>query len=160
MYQIPEGYPNDLTNQEIIEVIIELQSVQANRFNKQKTFNQSAWDNLLRLGFDELSVRLQSDLVTEITDLRLQIEELKINNKKASKWSTGLAFGTIFLAISTAIIGYKTLSYSEVDQISDEEWKNEQLNALIENNIQLKEMNKKLDEIPFFVLPDSLNKNP
>ena len=91
-----------------------------------------------------------------ISKLKDEIFQLKKSNKKAGKWNIGLATLTIFLAIATIFIGWKTLNYSEADQDSDKAWRNDQLNALKESNFQLKELNKKLEQIPIVILPDSL----
>lgn len=144
-YKVPLGYPDQLTTDKLNEVVSSLQNYAAEEINsKQGKSGLVDYKHAIDIGQNELSLRF----------LRQQSEI----NTKARNTSYFINGVSILMLIASLWIASETKELAESDQQSDEEWRKEQLDALIENNSQLQEMNKRLTEIPLVILPDSLDK--
>ncbi|PTX61994.1 hypothetical protein C8N46_10391 [Kordia periserrulae] len=115
--EIPSSYPDEMTNDEIQQVISDCakRTTNVTKPNVNVTLGASYYISMIQLGQSELNKRIQSGL----------LELIKEQNKKNKKttfinWTlTGL---TIVLALLTIYIGHQSLGFAESDQKSDEIW--------------------------------------
>lgn len=114
--EIPKDYPSKLSTNDLIGEI-EKYTQKATRASgdKQYSLGPAYWREISVLGQNELNLRLQKELSTEICNLKLEISELKKSNKRSGRQTMFLSIVTIFIACITLVIGYKTLNFSEAD---------------------------------------------
>lgn len=130
---IPDDYPTNLNTEDLLEQIKIFQKKINDSYESNLHTRVTYWKGLADIGLNELIRR----------NLERQIEENK-KSKRTNYWLNGI---TILLAIITSIVGYRTLQYSYTDQVSDELWKQEQIETLKTNNEELKEINENLKQI-------------
>lgn len=146
--EIPKDYPSKLSTEDLINEIEKYAQIATRASSdKQYVLGPAYWREISVLGQNELNLRLQKELSTEIGNLKTEIAELKKNNKRSGRQTIFLSIATILIACITLIIGYKTLNFSEADQESDQKWKEEQIFLLESQNQLLKDNNTKLDSL-------------
>ncbi|MAU14151.1 hypothetical protein [Flagellimonas sp.] len=120
--KIPDSYPAGLENEEIQKIISDCtQRVsRMTRPNVNVSLGANFFISMIQLGQSELNNRIQSDLLQLIEQQGKETRKTQTIN-----WLlTGL---TILLAIITLYIGNKSLGFAESDQLSDEEWRMQQI---------------------------------
>lgn len=139
--EIPNTFPDEMSNEEIQNVISECAKKVTNvtKPNTNVSLGVNYYVSMIQLGQSELNNRIQSGLL----DL---IEKENKQNKKATSINWILTTLTIVLALITLYIGNKSLAFAESDQKSDEIWQTQQIELLEKQNQELKQLNEKLTE--------------
>lgn len=139
--EIPNTFPDEMSNEEIQNVISECAKKVTNvtKPNINVSLGVNYYVSMIQLGQSELNNRIQSGLL----DL---IEKENKQNKKATSINWILTTLTIVLALITLYIGNKSLAFAESDQKSDEIWQAQQIELLEKQNQELKQLNEKLTE--------------
>ena len=137
--EIPNTFPDEMTNVEIQNVISECakRATNVTKPNVNVSLGASYYVSMIQLGQSELNKRIQSGLLDLIKKENLQ-------NKKSTFINWILAGLTITLALLTLYIGNKSLRFAESDQKSDEVWQTEQVQLLKKQNSELKKINTNL----------------
>ena len=137
--EIPNTFPDEMTNVEIQNVISECakRATNVTKPNVNVSLGASYYVSMIQLGQSELNNRIQSGLLDLIKKENLQ-------NKKSTFINWILAGLTITLALLTLYIGNKSLRFAESDQKSDEVWQTEQVQLLKKQNSELKKINTNL----------------
>lgn len=138
--EIPDSYPHKLSNEKIMEIISSCSeiSVKATKKNSNYSLGPSFYNSMAELGLVELNKRNQQDLLKVI-------EQQRLDNKRAGLINKALSVITIILAFSTIYIGRESLHFSKNNEVSDIQWKTEQIELLKQNNIELKNISKYLE---------------
>ncbi|MBO6572413.1 MAG: hypothetical protein JJ958_08210 [Balneola sp.] len=144
--EIPDGYPNNLEDDILLAKIKEFQTEVA-KVSRSKNYSKgsSYWKNVADIGQNELMLRLQ----------RKQIKANK--NSRITSYIINLA--SIAMLLTSLWIANDTRKLAEADQTSDENWRTEQLNTLLESNRLLQEVNTRFENIPIVFLSDSVEVN-
>lgn len=146
--EIPKDYPSKLSTEDLIKEIDKYTQIATHASgDKQYVLGPAYWREISVLGQNELNLRLQKELCTEISNLKTEIYELKKNNKRSGRQTIFLSVTTILIACVTLFIGYKTLAFSEADQESDKKSRDEQISLLKSENDLLKNSINRLDSI-------------
>ncbi len=131
--EIPSSYPNDLTNNEI-QKFIEKSYEEVTKYSRSNAIvGSSYYMSIIQLGQVELNQRIQ----------KAQILGNK-NAKVINRWLSGV---TIVLALVTLYIGTRSLSFAQLDQESDDKWRDSQLEMLRNNNSELMKTNQELTKM-------------
>ena len=147
MPTIPKEYPAGLTNDELIKHI-ETYSIEATVAGRPSNYvvGPSYWKEMTELGQNELTNRVQANLLKEIVRLKEEITKLKEDNEKSGKINKRLNYITISLAIITGIIGYLSLYATWPEKSNGETFPSLQLKELQKNRALLQEISIKLDK--------------
>ncbi|MEX0997379.1 MAG: hypothetical protein WDZ45_10055 [Flavobacteriaceae bacterium] len=146
--EIPNTFPNSMSNEEIQAVITECakRATNVTKPNVNVSVGANYYVSMIELGQSELNKRIQSSLLN-------LIEKQNRENKKSSIINWVLTGLTITLALITLYIGNRSLGFAESDQTSDEIWQTEQIRLLKKQNEELKKLNQ---NILFLTNADSL----
>lgn len=141
MPQIPKEYPTELSDEELMNLITEY-SIAATVAGRPSNYSvgPSYWKEMVDLGQNELSNRVQKNLLVEIGNLKNEIRLLKEDNEKSGRTNKRLNYITIGLAIITGIVGYMSLRLAEPEKLNGKTIPTAQLN-------EFKRMNQTLDSI-------------
>ncbi len=141
MPTIPKEYPSGLRDEELIRLIEEY-SIEATTAGRPSNYvvGPSYWKEMVDIGQNELSTRVQKNLLIEISNLKNEIKLLKEDNEKSGIINKRLNFITIGLAIITGIIGYLSLRIAEPERIGGKSIPFLQLT-------EIKLLNKKIDSL-------------
>lgn len=137
--EIPDSYPDKLSDEELQEIISKCaeRSVRATKKNSNYSLGPAFYNSMAELGINEMNKRIQSRLLIEL-------EKQRKNNEKAQLTNRILTVITISLALVTLYIGSQSLKFSEVDMESDTQWQQEQIEQLKQNNEILNSINMKM----------------
>jgi hypothetical protein len=141
MPTIPEEYPVELTDEELVKLITEY-SIAATVAGRPSNYSvgPSYWKEMVDLGQSELSNRVQKNLLLEIGNLKNEIRLLKEDNEKSGRINKRLNYITIGLAVITGIVGYMSLRLAEPEKYNGKTIPTVQLS-------EFKRMNRTLDSI-------------
>ena len=116
MLTIPENYPSELSDSELINLVKEcsVKATRAARPNSNVSAGVSYWKEMAELGQNEINLRIQKDFINEMNLLKKEIINFKEENNKSSLINRRLTRITIVLAIftllSTLLLGFIRLS--------------------------------------------------
>lgn len=141
MPTIPKEYPTELTDEELVKLIVEY-SIAATIAGRPSNYSvgPSYWKEMVDLGQSELSNRVQKNLLLEIRNLKNEIRLLKEDNEKSGSINKRLNYITIGLAIITGIVGYMSLRSAQPEKLNGKTIQTVQLT-------EFKRMNRTLDSI-------------
>ncbi|WP_442846117.1 hypothetical protein [Leeuwenhoekiella sp. H156] len=137
--EIPNSFPDEMSNEEIQNVISECAKRVTNvtKPNVNVTLGANYYVSMIQMGQSELNNRIQSGLLE-------LIEKENKQNKKATSINWILTGLTIMLALITLNIGNKSLGFAKSDQESDEIWQSQQIELLEKQIQELRQLNEKL----------------
>ncbi|MEN9548465.1 MAG: hypothetical protein RIR12_1056 [Bacteroidota bacterium] len=146
---IPNGYPSKISDNELIK-FIEVYSNAATVAGRSSNYNNGPnyWKEMVDLGQNEISYRVQKNLLTEISNLKQEITLLKEDNEKSGNTNKRLNYITIFLALITGFIGYLSLCSTKPEKHNGRTIQNLQLE-------QLKAINQTIDSLVIKFTPFS-----
>ena len=141
MPTIPKEYPTELTDEELIRHITEY-SIEATIAGRPSNYvvGPSYWKEMVDIGQNEVSNRVQKNLLIEISNLKNEIKLLKDDNEVSGRINKRLNYITIGLAIITGIFGYLSLRLAEPEKLDGKTIPSLQFH-------ELKKMNHKLDSL-------------
>lgn len=149
--EIQNNYPTELSDQELLEKIKELNKMvtRVTKPGSNYSLGPSYYLSMMQLGQYELTKRIQANLLQEISRQRESNRRVQLIN-----WF--LSALTIILAIVTIHFGRESIKYAKSDQESDLEWQREQIFELKNQNSELKKFNLFLEEL---IQRDSISDN-
>lgn len=148
MPTIPKEYPTGLTDEDLIRLIEEY-SKSATIAGRPSNYSvgPSYWKEMVDLGQNELSNRVQKNLLLEIVKLKDEIRLLKEDNEKSGHINKRLNYITIALAIITGIVGYMSLRLAEPEKLNGNTIPVVQLMELERMNLALDSISYKMTNI-------------